>query len=49
VVLLYVLVNVARAAAVLLCYPILSRGAYGINWRQAVLLSYAGLRGAVGT
>jgi len=23
-------------------------GVYGINWRQAILLSYSGLRGAVG-
>lgn len=46
-VLLYLLVNVSRALATVIFYPSLSRGAYGIDWKQGVVLSWAGLRGAV--
>ena len=43
---LYVLMNLLRAVGILLFYPVLKRGAYGIDRKQAVVLSYAGLRGA---
>ena len=29
-------------------YPLLSRIGLGTNWREAVLMSYSGLRGTVG-
>ena len=45
--LLYLILNVTRAFGVLVCFPVLARGPYGISWRQAVLLSWGGLRGAV--
>ena len=44
---LYLIVNLARFIGVFLFFPTLARGPYGINWRQAVLLSWGGLRGAV--
>ncbi|EWM21970.1 salt overly sensitive 1 [Nannochloropsis gaditana] len=45
--LLYLIVNATRFVGVFLFFPTLARGPYGINWRQAVLLSWGGLRGAV--
>jgi NhaP-type Na+/H+ or K+/H+ antiporter/CRP-like cAMP-binding protein len=45
--LLYVILNVTRAFGVAVCFPVLARGPYGISWRQAMLLSWGGLRGAV--
>lgn len=45
--LLYLIVNVARFLGVFLFFPTLARGPYGISWRQAMLLSWGGLRGAV--
>lgn len=46
-VLLYLMVNLSRALATVIFYPSLSRGAYGIDWKQGIVLSWAGLRGAV--
>jgi hypothetical protein len=45
--LFYLILNATRFVGVFLFFPTLARGPYGINWRQAVLLSYGGLRGAV--
>ncbi|GAB5036345.1 sodium hydrogen exchanger partial [Nannochloropsis oceanica] len=45
--LVYVILNITRAFGVLICFPVLVRGPYGISLRQAVLLSWGGLRGAV--
>lgn len=45
---LYVLMNTLRLAGVIIFFPILRRGSYGIDTRQGVVLAYSGLRGAVG-
>jgi len=37
-----------RAAMVVLFYPLLRLGQYGINWKDGIVLSWSGLRGAVG-
>lgn len=33
---------------VAICFPFLKRMGYGMTWKQAVVLTWAGLRGAVG-
>ncbi|CAM9338058.1 unnamed protein product [Discosporangium mesarthrocarpum] len=45
--LLYGVVHVVRALNMATFYPVLKRG-YGTDWSQLVVLTYAGLRGAVG-
>jgi hypothetical protein len=45
---LYFFLLVIRAAGVVLLYPLLRRGRFGANWRDGIMLSWAGLRGAVG-
>ena len=47
-ILLYVLVQAIRFFLVFAFYPILSRIGLKSNWREAVFLSFGGLRGAVG-
>lgn len=44
----YLGVNVARSVMVALLYPILTRTGYGLSKREAVILSWGGLRGALG-
>ncbi|GAB5037945.1 sodium hydrogen exchanger partial, partial [Nannochloropsis oceanica] len=46
-IILYLIVNVTRFIGVFLFFPSLARGPYGIDWRQGLLLSWGGLRGAV--
>lgn len=46
--LLYALLNVIRAVAILLLYPALQRTGYGINLKWSLVMSWGGLRGAVG-
>lgn len=45
---LFVVLHVARGVAVCMLRPALSRLAYGVNDKEMVVLTYAGLRGAVG-
>ena len=45
---LYFLLIPIRAIGVLLLWPILSYGTYGMCFKDAIVLSWAGLRGAVG-
>ena len=47
VLLLYVLLHAIRATVVAACTPFLSSHAYGFCWKDAALLTFAGLRGAV--
>lgn len=44
----YLGVNLIRAAVVFLFYPIMKRNGYGMSRRDAVILSWGGLRGALG-
>lgn len=43
----YVGVNLARAAMVLLLYPIMKKCGYGLTMRESVILVWGGLRGAL--
>lgn len=48
ILLVYLGVNLIRAAVVFLFYPLMSRSGYGLSRRDAVILSWGGLRGALG-
>lgn len=45
---LYVTCHIIRAFVIFLCSPILKRGSYPVTLEQMVVMSYSGLRGAVG-
>lgn len=47
-ILLYVFVQAIRFFLVFAFYPVLSRIGLKSNWREAIFLSFGGLRGAVG-
>ncbi|GAQ89279.1 Na+/H+ antiporter [Klebsormidium nitens] len=44
---LYVFVQLARVVVVGLSYPLLKYLGYGIDWKEATVMTWAGLRGAV--
>ncbi|CAN0007156.1 unnamed protein product [Pylaiella littoralis] len=44
---LWVACHIVRGFVIVAAYPVLKHG-YGTNWQQMVVLTYAGLRGAVG-
>mmetsp|Transcript_11154 Transcript_11154/g.19589 ORF Transcript_11154/g.19589 Transcript_11154/m.19589 type:complete len:998 (+) Transcript_11154:30-3023(+) len=46
--LLFILITIIRFFLVFAFYPITSRIGIGTSWREAVFMSYSGLRGAVG-
>lgn len=46
--LLYVGIQVIRALSLAIQSPLLSRLGYGFTWRQGILFTWSGLRGAVG-
>ena len=46
--LLYLVLHVIRALSILLLRPFMTQIAYGISLKETALLSYSGLRGAVG-
>jgi len=45
---LYLALHVVRAIVVLVSAPVLYKGAYGMTWQQLSIITYGGLRGAVG-
>jgi len=45
---LYILINVIRWVINLLFYPVLKHSGYGMDMKKCLVLSYSGLRGAVG-
>ncbi|XP_072046818.1 sperm-specific sodium:proton exchanger-like [Amphiura filiformis] len=45
---LYIGINIIRAMAIGMFSPVLSRIGYGLPWRNAVVMTWGGLRGAVG-
>mmetsp|Transcript_29449 Transcript_29449/g.71764 ORF Transcript_29449/g.71764 Transcript_29449/m.71764 type:complete len:1182 (-) Transcript_29449:327-3872(-) len=45
---IYVMIHVVRAITIALLFPFMTRMGYGFDWRQATVLCYGGLRGAVG-
>lgn len=48
-ILLYVALQVIRLVMVVLLLPALTKGGYGMNYRQLAVLAFAGLRGAYRT
>ncbi|XP_042501434.1 sodium/hydrogen exchanger 8-like [Macadamia integrifolia] len=46
-ILLYVFVQVSRAIVVGILYPFLQYFGYGLDWKDAIILTWSGLRGAV--
>jgi NhaP-type Na+/H+ or K+/H+ antiporter len=44
----YIILHFIRFFCILVCWPILMRMGYGMTFKEVVLCSYAGLRGAVG-
>lgn len=44
---LFICLMIGRLAMVFLLYPLLSKSGYGLNWREAIVLCYGGLRGAI--
>ncbi|XP_041472513.1 sodium/hydrogen exchanger 10-like [Lytechinus variegatus] len=47
-IILYLAINIIRGMVISLFSPILSRIGYGLTWRNAVIMTWGGLRGAVG-
>jgi len=45
---LYIVIHITRSTVVTLFYPLLSRWGYGLTRKEAFLLVFGGLRGAVG-
>jgi len=45
---LYLLLHIIRFFTLFIFWPILKKTGYGLNFNQLILLSFAGLRGAVG-
>ncbi|KAJ4960786.1 hypothetical protein NE237_020696 [Protea cynaroides] len=46
-ILLYVFVQVSRAIVVGVSFPLLRYFGYGLDWKEAIILTWSGLRGAV--
>lgn len=45
---LYCMLNITRGLSILLFAPFLKRIGYGLSWQEALVLTWSGLRGAVG-
>ena len=46
-ILLYLFVQLSRAVVVIVLFPGLALSGYGLSWKEAVILVWSGLRGAV--
>ena len=46
--LVYVFLNIFRYAAIMMLYPIMKRSGYGLNKKESIILTWGGLRGALG-
>lgn len=44
---LYVCITIGRLAMIFTFYPFLRKSGFGLNWREAIVLCYGGLRGAI--
>jgi NhaP-type Na+/H+ or K+/H+ antiporter len=45
--LLYLYVQLSRCVVVGVLYPLLCRSGYGLDWKESIILTWSGLRGAV--
>ena len=48
VVWLYLMMNVVRVVSVGLFLPMLRKRGYGLDWKELMIMTYGGLRGAIG-
>ncbi|KAK3283476.1 hypothetical protein CYMTET_8826 [Cymbomonas tetramitiformis] len=46
--LLYLLLTVIRGLIMVVLFPVMRRLGYGLNWKEAAVMTWGGLRGAVG-
>eukprot|EP00899_Mesostigma_viride_P014166 jgi/Mesvir1/22750/Mv14150-RA.1 len=46
-VVLYLGLNITRALTIGVLFPLLARSGYGMNWKEALITTWSGLRGAV--
>lgn len=46
--LVYVFLNIFRYAAIMMLYPLMKRSGYGLNKKESIILTWGGLRGALG-
>ena len=46
--LVYISLNVIRYIAIMILYPFLKRSGYGLNKKESIILTWGGLRGALG-
>ena len=47
-VIFFVFMNIARYLMILILFPLINKSGYPINWKDAIILSYGGMRGALG-
>lgn len=48
VVIFYVIMNVARYLMIIILLPLINKTGYPLNWKDTIILSYGGVRGALG-
>lgn len=46
--LIYIALNIIRYIAIMILYPIMKRSGYGLNKKESIILTWGGLRGALG-
>lgn len=46
--LVYIALNIIRYVAIMILYPIMKRSGYGLNRKESIILTWGGLRGALG-
>lgn len=46
--LVYVFLNIFRYVTIMMLYPIMKRSGYGLNKKESIILTWGGLRGALG-
>lgn len=46
--LIYIALNVIRYVTIMILYPVMKRSGYGLNQKESIILTWGGLRGALG-
>lgn len=47
-ILIYIALNIIRYVTIMMLYPIMKRSGYGLNKKESIILTWGGLRGALG-
>lgn len=47
-ILIYIALNIIRYVTIMILYPIMKRSGYGLNRKESIILTWGGLRGALG-